>query len=113
MVSYCNTYMTCGCIYRHQYLKFACKSAAYKGPSGNLIVDVVFNIDGRGGSIDAVYQGIFWVNDLVQFGGLESFARMQGGIICDCVVTKGLISSRKRKFLGATLSDQHRFVGLV
>ena len=104
--------MTCGCIFRHQYLKFASKSAAYRGPSGNLIVDVVFNIDGRGGSIDAVYQGIFWLSDLAQFGGLDTFARMQGGIICDCVLTKSVMSSRKRKFLGATLTDLHRFAYL-
>jgi hypothetical protein len=85
-------------------------SEAERGPLGLLIIQVLFEVDKCAGHIDAVHQGIMWEAELHKFGGLEAFARLQQSIICGCFSGTGIGSSRKRKFLGSTLSKQSRLV---
>ena len=97
-----------GSMFRHKYLVFECQSEVQRGPLGLLVIQVVFQVDKCEGHVDAVHQGIIWEEDLHKFGGLEAFVRLQGSIICGCLMGSANGSSRKRKFLGSTLSKQGR-----
>ena len=50
----------CCLLFRHKYLMFECLSEAQRGPLGQLVIQVLFDVDSCEGHIDAVHQGIMW-----------------------------------------------------